>query len=289
MEIKNRLFSYPVLCMENDDYTDCEFNVLVTMTEELNDIVLDFEVQIDNEEMELLVREGFAEYTIHIECSNTAYRTIVTMTGNRKKFRILKSRVNNEIALLGMVVATNKIENFTSQHLNEDYRDEKIVFEKGSILAYRNLPRIYVAKNYEELAGENPLFTIVKRIKQKDEEVQPVTYELGNEKIRIMVDEDTYNIYIKFHQNANMQPLVNSLLVMPAMAYMIEVLKISDENTYYNTFWYQQIKKFCKAQGKEFKEDVIDSDKTSIEISQEMLRLPIGRAFKSISDIVDEG
>ena len=275
--------------MENDDYTDCEFNVLVTMTEELNDIVLDFEVQIDNEEMELLVREGFAEYTIHIECSNTAYRTIVTMTGNRKKFRILKSRVNNEIALLGMVVATNKIENFMSQHLNEDYRDEKIVFEKGSILAYRNLPRIYVAKNYEELAGENPLFTIVKRIKQKDEEVQPVTYELGNEKIRIMVDEDTYNIYIKFHQNANMQPLVNSLLVMPAMAYMIEVLKISDENTYYNTFWYQQIKKFCKAQGKEFKEDVIDSDKTSIEISQEMLRLPIGRAFKSISDIVDEG
>ncbi len=40
MEIKNRLFPYPVLCMENDDYIDCEFNIKFNQVEELKEIVL---------------------------------------------------------------------------------------------------------------------------------------------------------------------------------------------------------------------------------------------------------
>ena len=289
MEIKNRLFPYPVLCVENDDYLDCSFDVVVKMSEEINEIILDFEIQIDNEEMIWLIREGFAEYVIHIECSNTAYRTIVRMTGNKQQYRIKKSRVNNEIALLGMIVALKKITNFKSRHLNEDYGDEHIYFDKAYILAYRNLPRIYVAKDYEELAGEDPLFTIVKRFNQNNEEELPVTYELGENKIRIKVDGDTYDNYIKFHQNNNMNPLVVSILILPAMAYMIEVLRTSDSEGYRSMYWYQKIKKFCKIQGKDFEGDMIECDKMSVEIAQELLNHPIGRAFQSLSDIFEEG
>ena len=46
MEIKNRLFPYPVLCMENDDYIDCEFNIKFNQVEELKEIVLQFEVEL---------------------------------------------------------------------------------------------------------------------------------------------------------------------------------------------------------------------------------------------------
>ena len=35
MEIKNRLFPYPVLCEENDDYVDCSFNIKTEVKEEL--------------------------------------------------------------------------------------------------------------------------------------------------------------------------------------------------------------------------------------------------------------
>ena len=41
MEIKNRLFPYPVLCEENDDYVDCSFNIKTEVKEELNDIVIE--------------------------------------------------------------------------------------------------------------------------------------------------------------------------------------------------------------------------------------------------------
>ena len=51
MEIKNRLFPYPVLCIENDDYINCEFNIKFNQFEELKEIVLQFEVELNNNEL----------------------------------------------------------------------------------------------------------------------------------------------------------------------------------------------------------------------------------------------
>ena len=226
MEIKNRLFPYPVLCAENDDYIDCSFNVKTNMTEEVADLVLTFEVDlVNNDELSLLIRDGYAEVIVHIECSSTAYRTVVGITGNKRAFRLPKARVNNEVYLVGMIVAKKDIKGFTSVNLNEDYGSEPIDFQKGSILAYRNLPKYLITKNYEELAGDNTFFTIIKRTSLEGAEQLPVTYELSAPKIQIIVDEKTYDEYIKYHNNPLMEPITNTLLVMPAIAYMVESLR----------------------------------------------------------------
>ena len=39
MEIKNRLFPYPVLCNENDDYEESSFYGKCNLKEELSDIM----------------------------------------------------------------------------------------------------------------------------------------------------------------------------------------------------------------------------------------------------------
>ena len=78
MEIKNRLFLYPVLCAENDDYEGCSFEVKSAINEELTDLVINFDVVLDgNEELQWLIRDGNAQVIVHIECSYTAYRTVV--------------------------------------------------------------------------------------------------------------------------------------------------------------------------------------------------------------------
>lgn len=77
MEIKNRLFPYPVLCIENDDYINCEFNIKFNQFEELKEIVLQFEVELNNNELLELIRQGEAEYIVHIECSNTSFRKVI--------------------------------------------------------------------------------------------------------------------------------------------------------------------------------------------------------------------
>ena len=178
MEIKNRLFPYPVLCEENDDYEGCSFNVFSKVTDDINDIVLDFEIQLENnDELQWLIREGYAQFVIHIECSSTAFRTMISTSNNQKSVRIPKSRVNHYVSLLGMIVAEKDIIGFKSKLLNEDY-DEEVNFSRGSILAYRNLPKVFITKNYEELSGDNSFFTVIKRTDVAEVELRPVVYDI---------------------------------------------------------------------------------------------------------------
>lgn len=289
MEIKNRLFPYPVLCVENDDYENCSFDVNTKVKEDINDIVLDFDIRLENnEELQWLIRDGYAQFVIHIECSSTAFRTMVTSVGNKKSVRIPKARVNNVISLLGMIVAEKDIVGFKSKLLNEDY-DEEINFSRGAILAYRNLPKVYVTKNYEELAGDNSFFTVIKRTDIEEAESLPVVYDITDAKIKILVSEKTYDEYIKYHANPTMQPLLNTLLVMPAIAHMVDELRnCGDIERFKPLYWFQKISKSCKLQGKDFVNDIIDSDLPCVEVAQAMLQMPIERAFECLSRVIEE-
>ena len=288
MEIKNRLFPYPVLCVENDDYENCEFDVKTELREDLNNIIIDFDIKLVGiPEIQWLIRDNNAQFVIHIECSSTAYRTIVKTSETKKTIRIPKSKVNIEIALLATIVAEKDIVDFTSVNLNEDY-DEAVNFNRGSILAYRNLPKINVIKNYEELAGDNSFFTVVKRIDENGVEKLPVTYNLSDPKIKILVSETIYDEYVKFHNNPNMEPLLNTLLVMPAIAHMIDEVRANGVEEYKPYYWYQKINKACKLQGKDFVVDIIESESSCMDIAQQMLQMPIERAFESLIRIVEE-
>lgn len=289
MEIKNRLFPYPVLCEENDDYENCSFNVFSKVTEDINDIVLNFEIQLENnDELQWLVREGYAQFVIHIECSSTAFRTMISTSNNKKSVRIPKSRVNHYVSLLGMIVAEKDIIGFKSKLLNEDY-DEEVNFSRGSILAYRNLPKVFITKNYEELSGDNSFFTVIKRTDVEEVELRPVVYDITDAKIKILVSEKLYDEYIKYHTNPIMQPILNTLLVMPAVAHMIDELRCTgDIEKYKPLYWFQKISKSYKLQNKDFVNDIIDSDLPCIEAAQAMLQMPIEKAFECLSRVIEE-
>lgn len=292
MEIKNRLFPYPILCNENDDYVDSYFYGKCELKEEISDLVLDFDLFLENnEELEWLIRDGYAEYAVHIECSYTGFRTVIKKAGNHFSYRIPKSKVNVEIEIVCAIVASKQIVSFESNNLNEDYEDEEISFARGAILAYYNLPKIYVTKNYEELTGENAFFTIIKRVKTDEQEINPVIYDINGSKIKILVDEEIYNEYAKYHTNPNMEALMSSLLVMPAIMYMIETVReegIENIDKYKPLYWYQKISKACKLQGQDFYRDYLATNKTCIEIAQQLLQNPINRAFDGLAKVIEE-
>lgn len=290
MEIKNRLFPYPVLCQDNDDYIGSAFEIDSKLNEELSNIVLEFNIRLtDNDELLWLVREGLAEYIIHIECSSTSFRTAISTANSRITYRIPKSKINNELSLLGMIVAKKEISKFKNKKLNEDYEGEVISFKKGSILAYVNMPKIFITKNYEELAGNDPFFTVIKRVNQDQNEKNIVSYDINDTKIKILVDPEVYDEYTKYYTNPSMEAITNTLLVMPAIAYTIEVLRTDGIDVYKSLYWYRKIAKACQLQGVDFENDIINNyEKTSVEIAQQMLQFPINRSFANLSIILEE-
>lgn len=277
MEIRNRLFPYPVLCNETDDYQYNSFETEVKVEERLHDIHITAKFKLDNLAILDLIRMGMAEYVLHLECSMTYFRKVIKTDINEISYSIPKERVNGEIAVLSMVVAKKRIVSFTSEDLNEDYDGETISFDKASILAYQNLPKIQVFKNYEELAGNESLFAVVKVGLPDDEEVHPLSFDLNDDRIKIMVDAKTYACYIHYQQKGS---VAMSLLVLPAVIYMLDELRGSPES-FSNKMWFVKMKQYYKSQGLDFIEDIVQG-KNIVEAAQEMLKSPIGKAYREL-------
>lgn len=289
MEIRNRLFPYPVLCEDTDDYIEGEFYVDAKLVEQgENDILVQFDMHLNNMGLRNLINTGKAEYVIHIECSNTAFRTVIRTFSDTEQYRIMNSRVNGDINLLGMIVSKVKIGHYTNPTLNVDYEDITLNLDKASILAYDNMNPIHIAKNYEELAEKDSIFSVVKQMRMDQNEHNAIKFKLDSDKIKILVDDDLYNSYITYKGNSAMQPMMSSLLVMPALTFMMEVLRAEGVDDYTADYWFIKMEKYYALHGKSFIDDVIYGDDMISEVIQEMLQLPIGKTLLSIPEILGE-
>ena len=166
MEIKNRLFPYPVLCEDTDDYTSGGFTVdTEIVSQDMHSLVLKFHMNLDNPGLKTQISQGRAEFIVHMECSNTAFRTVIHTFSDEEVYRINNSKINGEVAFLGMVVSKTDIQFYRNNTLNPDYDDIDLMIPRAAVMAYYNMPKINVLKNYEELAQEESLFSVVREMR----------------------------------------------------------------------------------------------------------------------------
>lgn len=279
MEIKNRLFPYPVLCGDTDDYAETtEFAVEPHTADNAHELLFNYDFILSCNALETLIRKGEAEYVLHIECGSTAFRIALKNTVPHIEYRLPKSRVSGEINLVAMIVARKDITNYYGSELNEDYIGESINFAKGAILAYQNLPPVYVIKKTEKLANNESFFTVVKKASLDPDEILPLSFNLISDKIQIIVDSKTYDAFVH-HQHCRSFGM--AMLVLPAVTYMITEVHNS-RDTYRQYEWYQQLQQFYLSQGKDFLTDVIDRDENPVIIAQEMLQNPVSMAYRDL-------
>ena len=282
MRIRDRLFPYPVLCGDTDDYDqNTEFALTQDIKETVHELVLQYDFELNCVALEALLRKGDAEYVLHIECSTTAFRVALKSGVPQIQYRLQKSKVNGEVNLVAMIVAKKDIFQYTSEQLNEDYLEESITFRKGSILAYQNLPPIYVKKKTEELANSDPYFTVIKHTSLDPDEVKPLSFNLAHDKIQIFVDTKTYEAYVRYRQTRS---IAMALLVLPALTYMIAEAG-ENPSTYAGYSWFQRMKKYYNIQGLDFVEDVLRKDENPVIIAQEMLQNPVSIAYRDLNSL----
>lgn len=83
MNINNRLFAYPVLSEEKNDYNQSVFNVNYEQTMQgVNSLKLSFKIEMTCQDLEKMILNGQAEYVIHLECTTTAYREVLYSVSN---------------------------------------------------------------------------------------------------------------------------------------------------------------------------------------------------------------
>lgn len=158
----------------------------------VNNLLFDFDIEMDNKELQKMILEGDAEYVIHIECANTSYRTTIHDISNHVSKEIPIGRINGRIEIIVLIVTKKDVNHFVNSNWNDDYQGLSFELSKGSILAYKNIPAIDIVKNYEEFNSASSIFKVYKRLTT---EPKPMEVELSTAQIGIGLGLEEYEIY----------------------------------------------------------------------------------------------
>lgn len=288
MKITKRLYAYPVLAADKDDYRKAIFSVEMSEHMELTDFVLHFSVQLTSESLIHMIGQGEAEYLIHIECSSTAFRKAYHFASPQFEVRIPLEKINHMVEIVAFVVTKKHISGFHSEEWVDDFSGLQFDLEKGSILAYQNLPNLSIAKSMHQSAAQPSLFYVRKR---QDDGRQGMQLFLEGDKILISLLEPEYRLYQQFNNDTEMQPVLNAMLILPALVYMFEELDqeyeedATDRHDYTGCAWYEALEQSYRSRGKDFEETLRDRNRTSFDKAQEVMEFPVAKALASLQTI----
>lgn len=286
MNITRRLYTYPVLSEEKDDYNTSVFDVdFEYKMNSVNSLHLDFAISLDNKELKNLIIEGQAEYVIHIECSNTAYRTTLNFITEQISLEIPVGRIYGKLEMIALIVLKNNVNQLVNSDWNVDYDGVAFDLTKGSILGYKNLPVLDIVKNYEEFTSASSIFMVYKRLTTEE---KPIDVSLDSSQIRIGLGTQEYDIYSRFCKKSQFQPILNSMLVFPALVYVFEELKQETGiEANQGKAWFISLDKAYEKRGVNFIDEINDEQKTSVQLAQEAMELPLSKAFSAFTELFE--
>ena len=286
MNITKRLYAYPILSEEKDDYISSVFDVeLKYEMHGVNHLRFDYNITMDNPQLQQLLDKGKAEYVIHMECSNTAFRKTINTITEQVIDDVPVGRLNGKLEIILLIVCKENIKGFINDDWNDDYAGLSFNLAKGSVLAYKNLPSLDIVKNFEELSSTNSIFMVYKRLTT---ESKPMDVNLDASQIKIGLSTQEYDIYSRFCKKTQFQPILNSMLVLPALVYVFEELKQEtgiEANE--GKAWFISLDKAYAKRGLNFVEEIMNDEKTSIQLAQEAMELPLSNAFTMLSELYE--
>lgn len=286
MEIKYKLYPYPVLWDKNDDYKKpSKFSVEVEPKEDFKNIKLKINFLLKDKEIEKLIKENKAEYVVHIEGTSTYFREIISTKETEINY-VLKDRdILGRLQVNFFILARQDIKNYKNDNFNEDYSSETFNLKKGNIIAIADGYRFDIEKNDDELGKISSIFSICKK---ETVEQTGMTIDMGYEKIRIGLNITDYVNYSQLSQNPNKVESVNSVIIFPALIYIFEQLKKDFNETDYTEYkWFRALENIFKKNGEDLNKGLLENE-ISIDLAQRVLNYPIERAFNSLIN-EDEG
>lgn len=275
MDIRHRLYPYPVLSDMTNDYVNSRFGMQLEVSHGIKEICLLISLQLKNKEIEQLIADGEAEYVMHIECPYTSYRTVIKTDESEIQKRIPEHKLNGKVAICAFIVAKKEILQYYNSSFNEDYGGMHFSLNRGNIIGIGGQINIEVTKEVEELSKIPSIFTICRCAADIDESMK---FDITGEKIAITLCNRSFENYKLLSGDPTMLPVLHSMLIVPALIYTFEMLRKEGVGEFEDLRWFKSIKRTLNKNNMTLNEALLDTI-PSFELAQKSLDLPINRAF----------
>lgn len=282
----NKLFPYPLLSSNNDDYVNSVFYVKISEANQTKkNLILSLSVELKNNEIERLILNEKAEIICHFESSKTKYREIkeLNIGDNNIYFDILN--LNGTLDITPLIILKDDVKDFNSKDFNKDYGDRSFSIESGSILALGEQARINIEKDISDLSKVPSIISIVKNSGTE----KNMIVDFDDNKIRIKLNSEDFKIYNSIAKSTTCQSILNSMIIIPSLMSVLEQLKSfnNDEMSRVKEYrWYKVVSNVIKKKYNSELEPKFLENKNIFEISQELFESPISDGMSNLFDLV---
>lgn len=283
MEIRPKLYPYPVLSYYSDDYVDSNFDAIIAPIRDGYNIRLDFLAEVNNAGLSELLASGKAKIIYHLECAQTGYRVAISTEENEFSHIIDNKMISGRLQVCPFIVAETEIPEYINTNFHEDYRGFKFTIEEGCIMAVGKQVNINIDKDISDLSNTPSVFSI---IKNSDKLALGMVVDFNYKRILIKLPEKEFINFKSLKGQPLIQSVLNSLVIIPALTYVLgEVSKRKPSERYeYSSYsWYRAIK---KSLAKNFNCDIesdIFSELNMLELAQKLINVPLSDALQTLS------
>jgi len=288
MHIKPKYYPYPVIGVDKDSYTDVEFTSAVNVIKEGYNVRFSFETFVNNDEIKAYINNSEMVYVFHIECPQTCFRTVVKTFDEKEELLISDSKINGIVQICSFIALEKDIISYSNSAFGSDYKGFKFDIDKGCIIAVGNETEFNISKVKDDLVNTSSIFTIVPNV---DPNEICVKIDLSRKtKIAIVIPEKSCNIYRAMSNMLDIQAVMHSMLIIPALMCTFEEL-INSKDELYNfedCRWFRSLRKTCKKFNVELDTNGI-ANLDPYLVSQQLLNTPLTKALEFLSDGSNDG
>lgn len=296
MQIKNRLFPYPILNEEQHKSTYYNKLLQFEYTEDDDDdyyILRDIQLDTNSVYLKKLFADGLVKALCIVECSRSVYRKsfeigIVTPI---PEIKIAKNDLIDKFVVSAFAYATANIE-IKSDEFDEDYKGITFSIDKYGILAASDGYSNYSQRDERKDNVSSSIFSIIPNKDQAAESAYKVN--LSDRKIEIILNEEDFDNYEKIYRFESYKEIFFSMILVHALEIALMKVKqkfdsedVDDIASEYK--WVLSIKDaYENLEGKDFDKDSLSDESSICVIAQKLLGNPLNKSLKNLLSSVNK-
>lgn len=280
MEIRSKLYPYPVLSSDSDDYIGSSFINDINVVRDGYNLKVTLSSLLDNEELSALIADGAARYVYHIECAQTGFRTAVMTENTEYSLSIADEKLCGRLQICPFIVASRDIPDYVNSAFNEDYRGFKFQIEAGCVMAVGEQANFDINKDRDDLISAKSIFVV---IKNADETALDMDIDIFKNKITIKLPEKDHANFKNMSHVPEIQRNLNSLIIIPALMLALSEVNSRDADDRFTSFssynWYKSVRKALKNKfGRDLDADHFQPNEI-VAYSQRLISSPLSGAL----------
>lgn len=289
MKVKNnRLYPYPVLSQDHDDYIDNSFYTDgLSLEHDSETATIKTKIVIGDEMIKSLICDGDISLNCHVECSTTKYRKAFKIGYDEIDNCVINiplKDINDTVEICFVLVACKDIENYNNPNLNERYVDANITLFKYRTLGFTETEEFKIKKQLDTNGEVPSIFDITKSETDKN-----ITFDYTTgDKIVIYLPSEEYTIYEKSKGTA--VRIKQMLTVVPVLVEIFKMLISDDNSDFADKGWYMVLEKTIEKMPEYrdgFESENFKNLNSSFELAQRVFGEVSCDAFKELDQIME--